>query len=62
MVRSYQGGSLTPECQLPHLTQVAHFDRNPIFIFLFQEISAVSWGWLSLTGMVAHFAPEYAIH
>jgi len=39
---------------------VAHFGRNPIFIFQFQAKSAISLGWLSLAGMVAHFAPEYA--
>ena len=61
MVRSYQGGSLTPEWQLPVLKQVAHFDRNPTFNFQFQAKSAISLGWLTLTGMVAHFAPEYAL-
>jgi len=55
MVRSLSGGSLTPEWQLPQLTQVAHFDRNPIFIFNSGQNQQELWGgslwpewWLTL--------------
>lgn len=51
MIRSFQGGSVTPECQQTIFIQLAHFNRNPTFLYHLDIFRNHNFE-------VAQFAPE----
>ena len=61
-VRSKQVAHLCRNVTLPSLEQVAQFVRNPNYLSPNQGYWKKVKEWISLTGMVAHFEAEYALH